>query len=61
MFQARLILHILISARYNYIIWIQDLLDSSSDGYTDDYDADREVVGLDMFADMILPCPVSQC
>ncbi|KAL8746030.1 MAG: hypothetical protein Q9190_001897 [Brigantiaea leucoxantha] len=34
--------------KYNYILWIQDLLDTTSSDYTDRYDADREVVGLDV-------------
>lgn len=34
--------------RYNYILWIQDLLDSTSDSYADRYDAERTVTGLDM-------------
>ncbi|KAK5130718.1 hypothetical protein LTR16_001327, partial [Cryomyces antarcticus] len=33
---------------YNYIRWIQDLLDTTSDNYTDRYDPDREVIGLDV-------------
>lgn len=34
--------------RLNYILWIQDLLDTTSDTYTDCYDPDRKVTGLDM-------------
>lgn len=34
--------------RWNYIRWIQDLLDTTSDSYTDRYDHDRQVVGLDI-------------
>ncbi|KAL5325802.1 hypothetical protein ACEPPN_006935 [Leptodophora sp. 'Broadleaf-Isolate-01'] len=34
--------------RLNYILWIQRLLDSASDSYTDIYDAEREVLGLDI-------------
>ncbi|KAI9839098.1 MAG: hypothetical protein M1837_002237 [Sclerophora amabilis] len=32
----------------NYILWVQDLLDTTSDKYIDRYDASREVVGLDI-------------
>lgn len=35
--------------RLNYILWVQDLIDSTGDDYRDDYDPDREVVGLDMY------------
>ncbi|KAL4892447.1 DUF890 domain protein [Aspergillus ambiguus] len=34
--------------RLNYILWIQDLLDTTGDQYRDDYDPDRTVVGLDI-------------
>ncbi|KAL9617483.1 MAG: hypothetical protein Q9160_007746 [Pyrenula sp. 1 TL-2023] len=34
--------------RLNYIFWLQDLLDTTGDDYRDRYDADREVVGLDI-------------
>ncbi|MCJ1439283.1 hypothetical protein MMC27_008675 [Xylographa pallens] len=34
--------------RFNYILWLQDLLDTTSDSYADRYIPDREVVGLDM-------------
>ncbi|KAK0513586.1 hypothetical protein JMJ35_003950 [Cladonia borealis] len=34
--------------RFNYILWIQDLLDTTSDSYTDQYDPEREVIGLDI-------------
>lgn len=33
---------------FNYIVWIQDLLDATSDTYADRYDAERTVTGLDM-------------
>ena len=33
---------------FYYILWIQDLLDTTSDGYTDEYNPERDVVGLDM-------------
>ncbi|KAG9245797.1 DUF890 domain protein [Calycina marina] len=34
--------------RLNYILWIQALLDTTSDTYQDSYDSSREVVGLDI-------------
>ena len=36
--------------RLNYIIWIQDLIDSTAEGSSEGYDREREVVGLDMYA-----------
>lgn len=36
--------------RLSYIFWIQDLLDTTVDDFSDLYDPDREVVGLDMYA-----------
>lgn len=35
--------------RFSYILWVQDLLDTTSEEYSDRYDPDREVVGLDMY------------
>ena len=35
--------------RFNYLVWLQDLLDSTSDDYSDQYDPYRRVFGLDMF------------
>lgn len=34
--------------RLNYILWLQDLLDTSSDMYTDSYDPNRQIRGLDI-------------
>ncbi|KAH8155337.1 uncharacterized protein LAJ45_00347 [Morchella importuna] len=34
--------------RLNYVLWMQDLIDSTSGGPTDDYDPSRKVVGLDI-------------
>ena len=34
--------------RLNYLLWIQSLLDTTSDNYSDSYDRDREVLGLDI-------------
>ena len=38
-----------IQYRLNYILWIQDLIDSTAGGLNDGYDRGREVVGLDMY------------
>ncbi|KAK4868252.1 hypothetical protein LT330_007450 [Penicillium expansum] len=35
--------------RLNYILWLQDLLDSTAGGLNEGYDRGREVVGLDMY------------
>ncbi|MCJ1223790.1 hypothetical protein MMC12_000433 [Toensbergia leucococca] len=34
--------------RFNYILWIQGLLDTTADTYTECFDPNREVVGLDI-------------
>ncbi|ORY18921.1 hypothetical protein BCR34DRAFT_472566 [Clohesyomyces aquaticus] len=34
--------------RFNYVRWIQDLIDQTSPQYTDKYDPEREVIGLDI-------------
>ncbi|KAF2789381.1 hypothetical protein K505DRAFT_328286 [Melanomma pulvis-pyrius CBS 109.77] len=34
--------------RWNYVAWIQALIDSTSPNYTDQYDPERKVVGLDI-------------
>ncbi|BCR91081.1 DUF890 domain protein [Aspergillus chevalieri] len=34
--------------RLNYILWLQDLLDTTGDEYRDDYDPDRDVTGIDI-------------
>ncbi|KAL4940127.1 hypothetical protein BDV06DRAFT_224369 [Aspergillus oleicola] len=34
--------------RLNYILWLQDLLDATGDGYRDSYVPDRNVTGLDI-------------
>ncbi|RMY69489.1 hypothetical protein D0863_06422 [Hortaea werneckii] len=38
----------LVPVRWNYIRWIQELLDTTSDTYSDRYDPEREVKGLDI-------------
>ncbi|KAK4990510.1 hypothetical protein LTR66_006783 [Elasticomyces elasticus] len=37
-----------VPVRYNYVHWIQSLLDTTSDRYDDRYDPDRKVLGLDI-------------
>ena len=37
--------------RFNYILWVQDLLDTTSDSYADRYIPDREVLGLEAAPD----------
>jgi len=37
-----------VPVRWNYIRWIQELLDTTSDNYSDSYDPEREVFGLDI-------------
>ena len=37
-----------VPVRWNYIRWIQELLDTTSDTYSDRYDPKREVIGLDI-------------
>ena len=37
-----------VDERYNYVVWIQDLLDTTSETYADRYDAERAVIGIDM-------------
>ncbi|WEW57021.1 methyltransferase [Emydomyces testavorans] len=34
--------------RFNYILWLQDLIDSTSSEYRDGYDPNRDVAGLDI-------------
>ncbi|KAI2280450.1 hypothetical protein LOZ02_005067 [Ophidiomyces ophidiicola] len=34
--------------RFNYILWLQDLVDSTANRYTDSYDPERAVAGLDI-------------
>ncbi|KAI9819314.1 MAG: hypothetical protein M1832_004019 [Thelocarpon impressellum] len=34
--------------RLNYVLWLQDLLDTTGEGYRELYDSRREVVGLDI-------------
>jgi 23S rRNA (adenine1618-N6)-methyltransferase len=43
--------------RFNYVLWIQDLLDSTSDDFRERYDPTRKVIGLDMSVEHFkLPC-----
>jgi 23S rRNA (adenine1618-N6)-methyltransferase len=41
--------------RLNYILWLQDLLDSTTGELKPGYDSSREVVGLDMY--VLHPAP----
>lgn len=34
--------------RWNYVRWIQDLLDTTSDDYQENFDSEREVLGVDI-------------
>lgn len=36
--------------RLNYVLWIQDLLDSTGNLENDEFEPTREVVGLDVYA-----------
>jgi 23S rRNA (adenine1618-N6)-methyltransferase len=40
--------------RLNYILWLQDLLDSTTGELKSGYDSNREVIGLDMY---VSPAP----
>lgn len=37
-----------VPVRWNYVRWIQDLLDTTTDSFSDYYDEEREVLGLDI-------------
>ncbi|KAJ5345232.1 hypothetical protein N7452_003236 [Penicillium brevicompactum] len=50
-----------IQYRLNYILWIQDLIDSTAGGLNDGYDRDREVVGLDIGTGCIGIYPLLGC
>ncbi|KZN84921.1 putative methyltransferase-like protein [Penicillium chrysogenum] len=45
----------------NYILWLQDLLDSTAEGLHEGYDRDREVVGLDIGTGCIGIYPLLGC
>ncbi|KAF3028884.1 hypothetical protein E8E15_008150 [Penicillium rubens] len=47
--------------RLNYILWLQDLLDSTAEGLHEGYDRDREVVGLDIGTGCIGIYPLLGC
>ncbi|KAJ5470687.1 hypothetical protein N7530_008044 [Penicillium desertorum] len=47
--------------RLNYILWLQDLLDSTAGGLHEGYDRDREVVGLDIGTGCIGIYPLLGC
>ncbi|KAF2837234.1 hypothetical protein M501DRAFT_1032970 [Patellaria atrata CBS 101060] len=37
-----------VPVRYNYVRWVQTLLDTTSDSYTDEYNPSRQVIGIDI-------------
>ncbi|KAK5175513.1 uncharacterized protein LTR77_000652 [Saxophila tyrrhenica] len=37
-----------VPVRWNYVRWIQELLDTTSDSYSDRYDPERQAIGLDV-------------
>ena len=37
-----------VPVRWNYVHWIQELLDTTSENYGERYDADRDVIGIDI-------------
>lgn len=39
---------LLIAGRFNYVLFVQRLLDSTQDNYNDAYDPNRKVIGIDM-------------
>jgi len=45
---TRLKTDVQVPVRFNYVRWIQDLLDTTSPSFNDRYDPDRQVLGLDM-------------
>ncbi|KAI0150678.1 hypothetical protein GGR57DRAFT_180274 [Xylariaceae sp. FL1272] len=47
--------------RHNYILWLKDLLDSSSSSYTECFDPERRVVGLDIGTGASLIYPLLGC
>ncbi|KAG0156180.1 hypothetical protein PDIDSM_3357 [Penicillium digitatum] len=47
--------------RLNYILWLQDLLDSTAGGLKEGYDRDREVVGLDIGTGCVGIYPLLGC
>ncbi|KAJ5794789.1 hypothetical protein N7457_001388 [Penicillium paradoxum] len=50
-----------IQGRLNYILWIQDLIDSTAGGLHEGYDREREVVGLDIGTGCIGIYPLLGC
>ncbi|TRX88178.1 hypothetical protein FHL15_010927 [Xylaria flabelliformis] len=47
--------------RHNYILWLKDLLDSTSSSYTELYEAERKVMGLDIGTGASLIYPLLGC
>ncbi|KAI1109872.1 hypothetical protein F5Y14DRAFT_389490 [Nemania sp. NC0429] len=47
--------------RHNYILWLKDLLDSTSSSYSEQYDPQRKVTGLDIGTGASLIYPLLGC
>lgn len=47
--------------RHNYILWLKDLLDSTSASYTETYETERKVTGLDIGTGASLIYPLLGC
>ncbi|KAH8163395.1 hypothetical protein CIB48_g4859 [Xylaria polymorpha] len=47
--------------RHNYVLWLKDLLDSTSSSYTERYELDRKVTGLDIGTGASLIYPLLGC
>ena len=47
--------------RHNYILWLKDLLDSTSDSYSQRYESERRVTGLDIGTGASLIYPLLGC
>ena len=37
------------TSRFNYIVWVQDLIDSTGNDYKEAYDPETDIIGLDMY------------
>jgi 23S rRNA A1618 N6-methylase RlmF len=48
LFCTTFLIRLQVPNRLNYLLWIQGLLDTTSDNYADIYDPEREVLGLDI-------------
>ncbi|KAI1123449.1 hypothetical protein F5Y10DRAFT_54032 [Nemania abortiva] len=50
-----------VPSRHNYILWLKDLMDSTSSSYTDEYEPGRRVTGLDIGTGASLIYPLLGC